>query len=209
MFVPLVDMLRCVRPHAETWLVASIDCAENRHIVEGTLGCPACHAEYPVRDGAVFFSESLRQPTNPAADEQWALRLAAALDLTDGRMTAVLYGSWGAQAQLVAGISPAQLVLLNPPAGMMSGDGISVVFSDIAPLAAASMSAVAIDAPISDEMLGSLCRSLRGGGRLFAAAMLSVPRGFTELARDDEVWVARLDDTATVSAPIALTRRRV
>jgi len=34
-----------------------------------------------------------------------------------------------------------------------------------------------------------------------------VPDGFTELVRDEEVWVARLDDAAIVSAPIMPTRR--
>lgn len=207
MFVPLVDVLRCVRAHAETWLVASINRAENRYIVDGTLGCPACLTEYPIRGGVAYFSERDRDCINPGADEAQAMRVAAALDLTDRRMTAVLHGSWGAQAQLVAGISPSQLVLVNPPHGMISGDGISVVVSDVAPLAAGSMSAVAIDAPISDELFASLRRSLCAGGRLLAPASLAIPDGFTELARDGQGWVARLDDSGTVSALVPLTRR--
>ena len=161
MFVPLVDILRCVRPHAETWLVASIDRAEDRYIVDGTLGCPTCHAEYPVRHGVVFFSERRPHTPNLAPDEAAAVRLAAGLDLTEGRMTAVLHGSWGSQAQLIVGMSPTQLVLVNPPEGTVSGDGISVVVSEIAPLAAASINAVAIDMPASERMLASLRRSLR------------------------------------------------
>jgi hypothetical protein len=120
----------------------------------------------------------------------------------------VLHGAWGAHAQLVLGFSPSQLLLLNPPQGMSSGDGVSVLVSEIAPLAQASVDAVALDAPVSDEgLFASLRASLRRDGRLLAPASIPIPDGFTELARDDQVWVARFDDAAIVSAPISLTRR--
>jgi uncharacterized protein YbaR (Trm112 family) len=207
MFFPLVDSLRCPNPHAETWLVASIERAEERDIKEGTLGCPSCLAEYAVRDGIVYFVEG-RPPapaTSPSEDE--AMRLAATLDLTDQRMIAVLQGTRGAHAQLVAAFSPAQLLLLNPPGGVASGDGISIVVSDLAPLAAGAVNAVAIDGAISGGMLASLRRAMRGGARLFAPSAMPLPPGVTELARDADVWVARLDDAATVSAPVPLTLR--
>jgi hypothetical protein len=37
MFIELVDALRCPVPHEESWLVASADRMEARHIVDGTL----------------------------------------------------------------------------------------------------------------------------------------------------------------------------
>ena len=135
------------------------------------------------------------------------MRLAAALDLTEPRMTALFHGAWGAHAQLVRGFSPAQLLLLNPPEDMTSGDGISVLISEVGPLAQASIDAVALDAPFSEELFASMRQSLRRGGRVLAPAATPVPDGFIELARDDEVWVARLDDAAIVSAPILPTRR--
>src|SRR5215213_6749781 len=118
MFIPLVDILRCVKPHEETWLVASIGRAENRYIIEGTLGCPICLAEYPIRGGVVHFTANETYAPDVPASEEEAVRIAAALDLTEPRMTAVLHGRWGAHAQFVRGISPSQLILLNPPAGM-------------------------------------------------------------------------------------------
>ncbi len=207
MFIPLVDVLRCVKPHAETWLVASIERAEDRYIIEGTLGCPTCLAEYPIHAAVVHFSTTAAPAAARPPAEADAVRLAAALDLTDARMTAVLVGMWGAHAQLVVGVSPAQLLLLNPPAETTGGDGISVLRSAIAPLAGASVNAIALDALPSDDLMASLRRSLRAGGRLLAPAGMALPAGFTELARDAEVWVARLDDAATVSAPVPLTRR--
>lgn len=207
-FIPLVDILRCIQPHADTWLVASIERADERFIIEGTLGCPTCLAEYPVRSGVVYFTKGLAPPRLQEPSEAEAMRLAAALDLTEPRMTALLHGTWGAHAQLVRGFSPSQLLLLNPPEGMVSGDGVSVLVSETAPLAQASIDAVALDAPLSDALLQSLRGSLRRGGRILAPIVLPVPTGFTELARDSEVWVARLDDAAIVSAPILPTRRR-
>jgi uncharacterized protein YbaR (Trm112 family) len=207
MFIPLVDVLRCTRPHEETWLVASIDRAEDRDILEGTLGCPSCLAEYPIHDGIVSFEPSVARPEFLQPSENDVLRLAAALDLVDPRMTAVLHGSWGSCAPLIRGVSPVPLLLVNPPEGIASGDGISIVLSSTAPIAAAAVNGVAVDARATDAMIGSLGRSLRGGGRMVGPIAMTLPDNLVEIARDDELWVARLDTAMAVSAPILPTRR--
>ena len=112
-FIPLVDSLRCIAGHEDTWLVASIERAEERDILAGMLGCPVCFAEYPIRDGIVCFGVDPAAATSDAAHlgdagDDAAIRLAAALDLTDARMMAVLHGAWGALAPIVRGFSPAQ-----------------------------------------------------------------------------------------------------
>jgi len=206
-FIPLVDILRCVRPHADTWLVASIERADERFIIEGTLGCPTCLAEYPIRSGVVYFTDRAIATPPTAPKESDAMRLAAALDLTEPRMIAVFHGAWAAHSQFVRGVSPSQLLLLNPPDGMRSGDGMSVLVSEVAPFAQGSIDAVALDAPVSDALFASLRASLRRNARVLAPVATPVPDGFTELARDEEVWVARLDDAAIVSAPIMPARR--
>ena len=206
MFLPLVDVLRCPVAHEETWMVASIDRAEDRDIITGALGCPQCLAEYPIRDGIVHFAADVRLAEYRAPDESGAMRLAAALDLTDARMTAVLHGGWASHAPLIRGFSPAQLLLVNAPAGVATGDGISLVRALSAPLASASVNAAAFDADASEEMIRSLIVSLRPNGRLLGPASVPVPAGLSELARDDEVWVAQAG-AATTSAPISLSRR--
>jgi uncharacterized protein YbaR (Trm112 family) len=206
-FIPLVDILRCPRPHADTWLVASIERADERFIIEGTLGCPTCLAEYPIRVGVVHFSDRPVAASRAEPSEPDAMRLAAALDLTEPRRTALLHGAWAANAQLVRGVSPSQLLLLNGPEGMSSGDGVSVLVSDVAPFAQASIDAAALDAQANEALFASVRASLRRGGRILAPLATPIPDGFTELARDDEVWVARVDDAAIVSAPIMPTRR--
>jgi uncharacterized protein YbaR (Trm112 family) len=207
MFLPLVDVLRCPVVHEETWLVASIDRADDRDIITGALGCPQCLAEYPIRDGIVHFAADVRLPAYRAADESDAMRLAAGLDLTEARMTAVLHGTWTSHAPLIRGFSPAQLLLVNAPAGITTGDGLSLVRALRAPLASASVNAAAFDADATPEMIASLITSLRPTGRLLGPARVPVPAGLTELARDDEVWVAQ-SSAATTSAPISLIRKR-
>lgn len=207
MFIPLVDVLRCARPHEETWLVATIDHAEDRDIIDGTLGCPTCLAEYPIRDGVVMFDAGVSRPEYQQPSERDVVRLAAALDLVDPRMTAVLDGSWGAYAPMLRGVSPVPLLLVNPPEGITSGDGVSIVLAATAPIAPSSVNAVAIDAGSSGPMISSLTRGLRGGGRMVGPATMALPDNLVEITRDSDLWVARLDAEATVSAPILPTRR--
>jgi hypothetical protein len=152
----------------------------------------------------VYFTATQVQTLTVDPDETAAMRLAAALDLTEPRKTAVLQGAWGAHAQLVRGFSPAQLILLNPPRGTTSGDGVSVVVSEKVPLAQQSVDAIAID---DSFIRADGFPALKRGGRLLAPVSTPMPHGFNELARDDEVWVARVDDREIVSAPILPTRR--
>jgi uncharacterized protein YbaR (Trm112 family) len=206
-FVPLVDSLRCPNPHDETWLVASIERADERDVKEGTLGCPSCYAEYPIVDGVVVFDSAATRSAFIAPSEKDATRIAAALDLTDQRMTALLVGECGAHAPLVRAMSPAQLLLLNPSDGVVSGDGVSIILSSAVPIAASSMDAVAIDARVSEATVASLRATLRGGRRMLGPASRPVPAFLTELARDADVWVAQLEAGAATSAPVLLSKR--
>src|SRR5262249_6294151 len=148
----------------DTWLVASIDRAQERDVLEGTLGCPVCSAEYRIREGVVWFGDvPAAAGDTPSSAE--ALRVAAALDLTDARMTAILHGSWGSHASILRGVSPAQMLLVNPPAGVTSGDGISIVRAPVAPVAAGWADAAALDRGADAAMTESIRASLRGHAR--------------------------------------------
>jgi uncharacterized protein YbaR (Trm112 family) len=206
-FIPLVDLLRCPNAHEETWLVASIERLEERDIIEGMLGCPQCLAEYRIRDGVVYFDETVvRAAAAPPSDTD-ATRIAATLDLTNPRMTAVLVGQAAAHAPLVRAIAPAQLILVNPPIGIASGDGISIIVASVPRFAQRSIDAAAVDASAAAPLLHAIGSALRGGGRLLAPTSTTMPPDFHELARDAEVWVAQLDAGAVTSAPVLPTRR--
>jgi uncharacterized protein YbaR (Trm112 family) len=196
-FIELVDDLRCPRPHEDTWLVASTDRTEGRAIVQGTLGCPICRAEYPIRDGVVWFDEpryvaGAARDTSVAVDSELAMRLGALLDLSDADGFALLAGSWGPVAQLLRGVVPTHLVLLNPQPPVAAAAGISVL--EIAagiPLADATCRGVALDDGHADAAhLEAAVRVLRPRGRLVATAATPLPPGVAELARDDRLWVA-------------------
>src|SRR3569833_2505384 len=207
MFVPLVDSLRCPNPHDETWLVASIERAEERDIKQGMLGCPSCYAEYRIVDGIVRFDDTVQRSPFIAANEQEAMRIAAALALTDPRMTAVLVGEWGAHAPLIRAMAPAHLLLVNPPEGIASGDGVSLIATNAMPVASASMDGVAIDAHAPDAIVARLSAALRGGRRMIGPVIRPVPVFLKELVRDDEIWVAELEPETETRAPKQPTRR--
>jgi uncharacterized protein YbaR (Trm112 family) len=191
MFIELVDALRCPVPHEDSWLVAAAVRMEARHIVEGTLGCPVCSAEYPIRDGVVDFRGAGGSiiGARVASDADLAMRLAALLDLADAQGFAVLLGEWGAQAHELASIVDTPLVVIDPPLGIVGAPGVSVLRCDgDVPLAANAARAMALDGGLSSRV-ASAVRATRAKGRLVAPASVPVPEHVTELARDETMWV--------------------
>jgi hypothetical protein len=203
--VDLIEMLRCPRPHEESWLVARFDRMSGRQVVQGTLGCPICRAEFPIVGGAVRFDapdEAAATPadggaTDFAASEGEALRLAALLGLAGGSGIAVLAGSWSREGRAVSELLPDEhVLLLNPYGGDRSAaaaaQSISIVVAPgRLPVAAGSVRGIALDAEHAGAALvAESVRALRAGGRLVAPAGTALPDGVGELARDDAIWVA-------------------
>lgn len=117
MFLELAEVLDCPDCGASAGLVAFVDRAEERRIVEGRLGCPLCEIEVPIRRGTMRFdlSDAARRATpgastvppaanaraataaaaGPRAGEaalETALRLAALLGVSDRAGIVVLLG---------------------------------------------------------------------------------------------------------------------
>jgi uncharacterized protein YbaR (Trm112 family) len=208
MFIELVDSLRCPVAHEDSWLVAAATRTEFRHIVEGTLGCPVCHAAYPVRRGVADFRTGAMAIATPEVmpDEQEATRLAAFLDLTDRTGFAVLMGEWSAHAPVLRGLVETPIIIVDPAQGTEGEPGISVIRCDgELPLAAGSARGVAMDGG-GDARVASAVRATRTKGRIVAPATLPLPAGATELVRDERAWVAERD--AATSPLVALHVRR-
>jgi hypothetical protein len=204
MFIELVDSLRCVVPHEETWLVASVSHMDGRHVVDGTLGCPVCYRQYVIRDGAAWFTATapaegalpLTIGAEPGDDD--VVRAAALLGLTEPGGIVVLGGSWAAYAAAVVAHGAAHAVTLNMAARDTGPQEISaLVVDDDLPFATGSVRAIALEVA-SAALLASAARTLRRRGRLVAPADAAVPDGMTVLARDAAVWVG---ERATVSSP--------
>lgn len=217
MFIELVDVLRCIREHEDSWLVAAAYRMEARDIVEGELGCHICGARYPVREGVADFTvgtesgaptadtASSGAPESPSADD--LMRAAAMLHHTEGPGFTLLAGAWSRYATALAAMTPVPIIVMNPLHDISMGGGVSgVLASNRLPFANASARAAAFDEKMADDpLLTEAVRVLRDGARLVAPATAAVPRGTQEIARDEAFWVAQREPR---SAPlVGLTGR--
>ena len=116
MFLELAEVLDCPDCGASAGLVAFVDRAASRRVIEGRLGCPLCEIEVPIRRGAMRFDlsdaarraatgsgtvrpeaaapETVAAPAGSAgvAAPDAALRLAALLGVSDRAGMTVLLG---------------------------------------------------------------------------------------------------------------------
>lgn len=211
MFIELVDSLRCPRPHEDTWLVAAVARFHGRHVADGSLGCPVCRAQYPVRDGGVDFTAGGRGERasqgvdTPGEDE--VLRARALLGLAEPGGTVALVGEAASLAPALEEAAQVTLLLVNPRRSAL-GPGTSTVWvDDGVPLAAGVLRGAMIGAGVdaSRAFVDSLVRALAPRARLVAPAARPVPDGMTELARDAREWVAERA-AERVSPPVPLRR---
>jgi uncharacterized protein YbaR (Trm112 family) len=216
MFLELVDSLRCLADHEETWLVASVASMAGRHIVRGTLGCPVCGAEYPIVDGIARFDRpdadatelTAERPRPPEPAPEDVMRAAALLGLTEGGGVVLLDGRWSDVASPLLEIVQVHLLLVDPPRPMPLAERISVLrTTGPIPLAAGTLRAAALDASAArPETVASAVKALRARGRLVMPASAPVPAEVLELARDDADWVG--ERTPPGTPPVRLTRAR-
>jgi len=210
MFIELVDMLRCPNRHEESWLVLAADRTNGRYVMDGMLGCPICHAEYPIVAGVARFGGPPVARTCPP-DASESLRLAALLDLSDARGYTILVGATGNHAPGMRELTDVQLLLVDPPAGIEMGNGLSGLTTNqasVLPVAAASARAIALDDSATPALLDAALTVLVPGGRLLAPVRLPLPAEVSELARDDRHWLAERLRTPVSSGIVSIDRRR-
>ena len=208
MFIELIDLLRCVRPHDDTWLVASFTKVSHRFVEEAKLGCPSCSAEYWIRGGVADFSGEVILPEcddeRKAAShrrEELATRAGAYLEATEPGATIVLGGLWAYAAQELSEMAEVRVIALNPPAEVKESEtvGLVRVASEI-PLAAGSALGVAVDAWFPVNIVESAVRVVRPGGRIVGPSAIKTPSGLAILAHDDKYWVAqKAPEVVTIS----------
>ena len=198
MFIEMLDLLRCINPHEDTWLVASLRALSNRFVLDGTLGCPVCHAEYQIRKGIADFRQSADTVQQPAVSlpklehrDDLATRIGAFLNATEAGGTLVLGGSWGEAAHEVSVLTGSRVLVLNYTRGMEESETVGLLrVSHEIPLAPASALGVAIDETLPPEILPSVVKVVRPGGRIVGSVAVSAPADIPILARDDRYWVA-------------------
>ena len=203
MFIELVDTLRCLNDHEDTWLVAAVERFEGRYIDRGSLGCPVCRAEYRIERGAADFRASrgawavdatapfsgVAMPADTLRDE--VLRVRALLDLREHGGTIVLTGAAAVLAAPLEDELDLHVLVVNPGPDVALNAGRSTLLVDgRVPLARESIrGAVAGEDQAAGAILADLASALRAGGRLVGPASVAVTAGVQELARDDRQWV--------------------
>ncbi|HEX6050504.1 MAG TPA: hypothetical protein VFZ21_14590 [Gemmatimonadaceae bacterium] len=216
MFIELVDALRCLEPHEDTWLVASVTRWDGRHILDGVLGCPVCRREYVIADGVAWFTDPVILPgaprlttSAPAASSDRVARAAALLGLTDGGGTIVLGGDWVECADALVELGAGQVVLVNAvPSSAGAQEVSSIAIGGRLPFAAGALRGVALGGEAATApLVASGVGALRPRGRLVAPSAVTVPDGVTELARDAEDWVA--ERVGVISPLIGIRGRQV
>ena len=195
MFIELVEVLRCVRQHDESWLVASIGTMRERSILTGALGCPVCGAQYPVADGVVDFSggsAGARRTTDGQSDEDLALRAGAFLGLAESAVDSlvVLGGSWARGAAVLTSVTGARAIGVNAAPGVAESPSVGLVLSaERLPLGKASCAGVALDDSFGEGAMESAIACLKPGGRIVAPSGMESPQAVNVLARDRNYWV--------------------
>jgi uncharacterized protein YbaR (Trm112 family) len=147
MFIELTDHLRCPAEHAESYLVLIPDQMQGRQVIRGTLGCPACQAEYSIREGIAELGEPPHQagaarsrPSSITADG-----VAALLGLEGpGGFLALTGPAGGLAGELARALPGVHCVAINPAEELRPTAGVSVVRSARWPLKARSMRGVVI-----------------------------------------------------------------
>lgn len=204
MFIELIELLRCPGSHEESWLVASIDHADGRVILEGRLGCHVCGSQVPITGGVAVFGSP---PPATAADrrhaEPDALRIAALLGLEAASGVVVLEGAAATATHLLLEMLPVSVLALNPLRHLPPGERLGTVSTAVGiPLRTGVAAGIALAS--GPGLIADSVRVLRPAGRLLAPVTLDVPPVLHELARDEREWVAV---KAPAAEAIQLTRR--
>ncbi len=199
MFIELLDLLRCPKPHDDTWLVTSFNKVSNRFVETGTLGCPNCSAQYPIENGVADFtggvsSASCEEQRAAASHrrEEMATRAGAFLDVTEPGATVVLGGVWSYAAEELSNLAEVRVFAVNPAPGVKETATVGLVrVAAELPLATDSCLGVAVDAWFNSGIVAASARVVRPGGRIVGPTSIPPSAELAVLAQDEEYWVAR------------------
>jgi hypothetical protein len=187
MHLVLTDTLTCSFCGPEEGLIVLAERMENRRVLEGALGCPACRRQFPIRAGAADLRRETvtgRRGGAENAEPDWAhptatgptidpMRLAALLALADGDGYTLLIG---VQAECAAGLAtflPGREFITAAPLAGEEREGVNQLLVDaVLPLRTGSVSGVLLSADTPSALLQEALRVLAVGGRLVAARTL-------------------------------------
>ena len=194
MFIELAEHLCCPEDHEETFCVIAAEEIVERSVVRGTVGCPICHAEYPIRDGVVaLFPPGTPVPDQPAGTfAMEAAVVQALLDLSGPGGYVALIGSAGHVAADLAGLcAGVEMIVVDPPKGVVAGSHVSVILgAGRIPLRRATARGIVFGPEVrSAAQLEDVRRVLLPGLRAVTVGAGAPLPGLDTLATDGERWV--------------------
>ena len=178
MFIELVDSLRCVASHEETWLVASVSRMDGRHVVE------AADEEGAVRAAALL---GLTEPGGIVVlGGSWSRYGNAIAERGAAHVVMLNASARDAGPQEVS----------------------SIAIDDRLPFAVGSVRAIALGPDVvTPSVIMSATRALRSRGRLIVPANADAPDGVAVLARDEDIWVGERTVVASPPVTLRSSRR--
>jgi uncharacterized protein YbaR (Trm112 family) len=204
MLLALVDSLRCPAGHEESPLVLSTEAWDGPRVLRGVLGCPTCHARYPIHDGIVDFTGGARVVRRAAGDglEPDAVRLAAQLGLSDPGGLVLLAGRYALASATLCDLADVTSVLVDAGAET-SKAAVCFAVSERLPLIAGALRAAAIDEPRNTSaFLAEVARCVAARGRVVTPTDSPVPPGIRVLARDEYEWVGEVIEESMPTVPL-------
>jgi uncharacterized protein YbaR (Trm112 family) len=192
----LTDILGCPRCGPDQGLIVLSERMEHRRILDGRLGCPNCHTDYPIRDGLVDLRAggAARAAPPGSAHTADAGRLAALAGITRG--FGLLLGVTAELAGSIAAVVPdVEWVVVGP--GLEHANERACVnrllVAGPLPIRSRSTNAAVVLDPHFD--IADVIRVLAIGGRLVLATGSASPE---MLGRNDLRILAR-DETTVVA----------
>ena len=193
MFIELTDLLRCPAPHPESYLVLLPDTVAGRDVLAGRLGCPACGAEYLVREGRAELGEAPPREATPSRLDGDGILALLGLD-GPGGFVVLVGGAAAAWPAVAEGLEGVHLVGVNPPAGIRAGRAFSVVEAGRLPFKARSLRGAVLGPGYGDDpaWISAAAEAVLPGLRVAGEGSgegLEPP--LEPLARAGGAWVAR------------------
>ena len=185
----------------------SADAWSGARITRGVLGCPVCHARYPITDGVVDFTGrgSHAPPQDGVSDEGDVMRLLAQLALGEPGGVVLLTGRYARRVAELVALVDVTFILVDAP-DEPELNVATFVMSERVPLADGSLRAAAVDWDrAATPYLADVVRCLRSGSRVVAPVPATPPPGVRILARDEREWVGEVE----TSVPVTPLRRVV
>lgn len=191
MLLTLVDSLRCPAPHEETSLVLSVEAWVGTRVAEGLLGCPVCHARYPIQRGTAYFtSRPVTVRHEAVADLPDAARLAAQLGLMEPGGVILLAGWYSAVHDALASLVDVTCLLIDAPESL-APNAANLMVADRLPLVDGVLRGAAVEGQ-GARLIADVERCVRPSGRIVAPVSTPRPSITRIVAEDDREWVGEV-----------------